>query len=112
MNLCSEPSQETIKDNIDRVLNGDLTVSTIIEEPKIPLNSSNTVESVKIINNNSENFNCGGNERVFESLKNTQLPMRSKMSEKDPFRFLLGSNYLIHFLLASSVVIFGIGLFN
>ena len=108
----TDPSQETIKDNIDRALNGELAVSTIIEDTRSILKSSNTTSSNDIKIGSSLECQMDKNERISDILKNTQLPSRKKPSDNEPFERFLGMNYISDFLAASSIVIFCIGLFN
>ena len=110
IDTVTEISQETIKDNIDRALNGlneELTVSTIIEDTKTIVKTSSN--EIKI---GSLDCKLDKNERISDILKNCQLPSRTKPSDNEPFERLISMNYISHFLAASSLVIFFIGLFN
>ena len=111
---------ETIKDNIDRALNCDLTVSTIIED-NIILEANNTTNNISTnysnivkLSSEPENQNLlrEKSEKISDTLKNVQLPLRKKSPENEPFEKLIGLNYMTYFLAVSSIAIFCIGLFN
>lgn len=103
----ADSSQETIKDNIDRALNGDLAVSTIIEDTNNIGKLSNTTS----LNDIKIGFGVESSGNLNEISKNTQYPL-GKKSDDERFERLLSMNYIVQFLAFSSIVIFFIALTN
>lgn len=103
----ADSSQETIKDNIDRALNGDLAVSTIIEDTNNIGKLSNTTS----LNDIKIGFGVESSGNLNEITKNTQYPL-GKKSDDERFERLLSMNYIVQFLAFSSIVIFFIALTN
>lgn len=104
----NSPSTDTIKDNIDRALNGDLATSTILEDT----NNQNVNKPIK---NNSTNDLRNTNEfkstdNLREGLRKQNFSPCSRGEHLD--KVILSENYFTHFMLISSIVIFFIGLFN
>lgn len=108
---------ETIKDNIDRALNGELAISTIIED-------SNSQSALKTSRNDSTNdlkvgplsseFKINTNDIISpDNLRISLKQQPSSSSNNQPLdKVVLSENYFTHFLLVSSILIFFIGLFN
>ena len=93
-------------------------MSTIIED-NIIVESNNTTNyksanmcNIVRLSSEPENLSREKSEKISDTLKNVQLPLRKKPSENEPFEKLLNLNYMTYFLVVSSIAIYCIGLFN
>lgn len=100
-----------------------MTVS-IIAPTYVPadiISTNNNINNISAFNENNVRVNTvvekqnslrEQSEKISDTLKNVQLPLRNKPTENEPFEKLLNMNYMTYFLAVSSIVIFCIGLFN
>jgi len=107
---------ETIKDNIDRALNGELAVSTIMEDTYSQsankTSRDNSTNDLKVEQISSE-FKINTNDSIsHDNLRNSLRKQPSSSNNQPLEKVVLSETYFTHFLLISSIMIFFIGLFN
>ena len=90
--------QPLIRTNVETSVQPTISKLTHIEEPK---------RSQNLIQDQSE-----PRENVGMVLTNTNLPSKSPLQADDPFVFLTSSNYLKNFIVASTILLFVLTLFE